>query len=152
MIMRWPPWKKSVNVNTDVIPAQDPFLAKPLVVPGVEFGRDSLGLIQIRRHIEPKGRLTRTMSRLFKMNYAPRVNLDRPGSSFLALIDGRRTLGEIAAEMEREFSWSVAQSRHATIEFTATLMKRGVIALQVNRAGQAGCADAESLSKLNKMG
>lgn len=141
--MRWPPWEKSGLTNPDARPARDPFLARPMIMPGVESGRDSHGLIQIRRQTEPRGKFTRSLSRIFKMNYAVRVNLDKAGSAFWTQIDGRRTLGEIAMALEKEFLWPAAQARHAAVEFTAMLMKRELIALQIDKAGAGRLVNAE---------
>ena len=80
----------------------------------------------------------RSLSRIFKMHYAMRVKLDKAGSVFWALIDGRRTLGDITGTMEGELAWTSAESRQATIEFTAMLMKRELIALQIDKT-DSGC-------------
>lgn len=137
-MMNWLPWKKTKETDVDFVPARDPFLARPVVMPGVESAKDSLGLIQIRRRSEPKGKFTRSLSRIFKMHYAMRVKLDKAGSVFWALIDGQRTLGDITGTMEGELAWTSAESRQATIEFTAMLMKRELIALQIDKT-DSGC-------------
>lgn len=63
--------------------------------------------------------------------------LDAVGARFVAEIDGQRSLGEIKDILRREFGWGDAEARQAVVGFTAALMRRGLLALQVTRSGGA---------------
>lgn len=136
--MRWLKRKTSAPAD-QALPARDPLAAVPLLAANVEFGTDNLGLIQLRRRLEPKGPLTRTMTRWAGLRYAARLNLDAAGSFFWRQIDGRRTLDAIAAALAAQFAWSTDQARTAVLEFTRVLMLRHLIRLQVE-AGTAAKA------------
>jgi hypothetical protein len=113
------------------LPARDPLDAVPLVAEGVEARADSRGRIQLKRTWQPAGGVRGFLARTLKYEHSARLDLDEPGSAYWRLVDGRRTLREMAAALARDSSRSEDECRKATILFTRSLMVRHFVNLKV---------------------
>lgn len=112
--------------------AADPLAAIPMIAPSVT-ARDAEGAVQlVQRRVLGTGALGRFCSRL---GLAPdrRIQLDARASKFWRLIDGKRTLHEIAELIAPELGASPADARSLTVQFTRDLMLRELVVLQVEK-------------------
>jgi len=109
----------------------DPLLAVPQVADGVEARADSRGRIQLRRRMDPGRGMAGLLTRRLKFERVARVNLDEAGSRFWHLIDGLRTIEEIADAMAGETGTDADACRRATVEFTRSLVLRHFVVLRV---------------------
>ena len=113
------------------IPARNPLAAIPLIPGDIDHGADNLGLIQLRRRIQPKGSLTRRISRMVGFKYSARLNLDACGSFYWRQVDGTKNLDNIADAFATHFKCSTEEARTAVLKFTRTLLLRNMILLQI---------------------
>lgn len=116
---------------------RDPLDATPVVPEGVEVRYDSQKRVQLRREGPERGRIRKFLAEKFSMKKTVRVNLDERGTFFWKEINGRRTLHDIERKMRYAFSLEEPQSRKAVIEFTKTLMLRGLVALKLDHNATA---------------
>ena len=114
----------------------DPLAATPVVAPDVEALKDNAMQLQLRRPVPPRTVFGRTVQKVFGYTRKVRVNLDERGTEFWEQIDGARDLHEIERLLRQRYGLKVEESRRATIEFTKTLMTRGLICLRL--PGQDG--------------
>jgi hypothetical protein len=119
--------KKKVKSLTEA--GIDPMKLVPTEADETESGRDSKGLIQVRRRFEPAGRIHRWIARKLKYKHETHLKLDQAGSAFWEQMDGRRDLGRIAEAMARKFEADPAESRRAAVEFARALTKKRLIHL-----------------------
>ena len=110
--------------------AWQPLDAVPLPAEGVSARLDDQSLVQLNKRGTPRPGLYRLAARLFRYRYNVRVNLDERGSYFWQLMDGRRSLQQIADGLARKCSLDAEQSREAVMLFTEALMLRRLICLQ----------------------
>jgi hypothetical protein len=112
-------------------PPRDPLAARPVVPPTVEMRRDREGRVHLRRPVSlGPGWLGRMLMR-WGLVPARRTLLDERGSGFWELIDGERTLREIATLLRDTLHLDSAAAEEAVVLFTKMLMRRGLIALDV---------------------
>ncbi len=112
----------------------DPTIAVPVVDQNVQAKTDEQDLVQLRRTFAPKGKAYRWISRRMKYDHARRVNLDVWGTQFWRLIDGERSLEQIAERMTRANGVAINDSRKAVLRFAGYLVQRNLILLVVPRA------------------
>ena len=116
-------------------PLRDPFDAIPVRSENAEAKLDRQSCIQIRMRARPgKSAAARLVFRL-GFHRDIRVNLDRYGSRYWALIDGRRSLGDIDRHIREEFGLQPDESHQATLLFTKMLMLRHLVFLDLGLAG-----------------
>lgn len=123
--------KESAPKTTPDSRREDPFAATPVVAPDVEVRKDNCELVQLRRPVPPKTPLGSALNRWFNYQRTIRINLDERGTDFWDLIDGTRDLHAIERKLRSRYGLKSDESKYATIEFTKTLMTRGLICLQV---------------------
>lgn len=87
--------------------------------------------LKLERALPPSGRFAAWLERHFGLGRMQSYELDVVGTGFFQAIDGRRTLAQIEALLRKENRFSESESRTAVIEFTKTLMLRGLVALRV---------------------
>lgn len=85
-----------------------------------------------------RGRIATLLERRFGFNKGRGFELDDVGASYWHAIDGVRSLRDIQATLTRRFSFEEDQSARAVIEFTATLMQRGLISLRIGDGESPG--------------
>ena len=111
----------------------DPLAAIPMIAPSVDARTEADGVVQLRqKRALGGGALGRLCSR---MGFSPdrRINLDARASRFWSLIDGQRTLHEIADRVATEWSVSPTDARSLAVQFTRDLMIRELIVLRVEQ-------------------
>ena len=114
------------------VPARDPLDAVPLVADGVEARVGQGGLVQIKRTWRPARGIRGLLARTLKYEHTARLDLDALGSAYWRLVDGRRTLREIAAGLARESLQSERECRKATLQFTRSLVVRHFVDLKLH--------------------
>ena len=114
----------------------DPLAAVPHVAPGVVAKRDRTGGLQIRRELPDRPGWRDWLARRAGLRRAARVDLDERGSRFWNLIDGRRSLAEIAARIEQDLAIGRRESRDSAVAFTKALMLRHLIALELPQGAE----------------
>jgi hypothetical protein len=112
-------------------PARDPLDAVPLAAEGVEARVGQGGLVQLKRTWHSAHGMRRLLARALKYEHSARLDLDALGSAYWRLVDGRRTVREVAAELARELSREEVECRKATIQFTRSLVIRHFVDLKV---------------------
>ncbi|HAR67171.1 MAG TPA: hypothetical protein DCR55_13305 [Lentisphaeria bacterium] len=115
------------------VPAKNPFEAVPCHNPMAEVLLDQNNCCQIRMPVQRGSGFGAKLIRKFRLYRNIRVNLDAHGSFFWSQVDGKRDLRSIEQKLRTEFSLTVDQSRHATLQFTKMLMLRHLIQLQVEQ-------------------
>ena len=76
---------------------------------------------------------TSGLARLFArlgFGRSKRFELDAIGESYWAAVDGARSLAEIHAGLCQKHALTPEAARRSVIEFTATLMRRGLLGLE----------------------
>ncbi|TVR50020.1 MAG: PqqD family protein [Puniceicoccaceae bacterium] len=114
----------------DQVP-EDAWQAVPRHAPNVEMKEDKAGKLYLRFIIEPSMVSERWFSRKFRFRRARKFHLDPTGKTFWLLIDGRRTLGQIEREMSRRFGWDRPTCRGGILQYTAALMERKLLLLDL---------------------
>ncbi|MFW6153628.1 MAG: PqqD family protein [Planctomycetota bacterium] len=110
----------------------NPLDVVPDTEPNVEARSDSTDCLHLRRRFEPRGRLYRRVARLLRHRHEVRVVLDEQGTLFWRLMDGRRTLRTIAAEMAVAMDDADEdETRRAVILFAKLLMARHLVYLKI---------------------
>ena len=115
-------------------PTRDPFDAVPVRSENAEARLDGRSCVQIRMRARPG---ISTASRLaFRLGFHRdiRVDLDRYGSRYWSLIDGRRSLGDIDRQIREEFGLNPEESQMSTLQFTKMLMMRHLVFLDLGQA------------------
>ncbi len=109
----------------------NPLDVVPAAEPDVEARADSADRLHLRRRFQPTGRIYRRVARLLRYRHEVRVTLDEQGTLFWRLMDGRRTLRSIAADMAATLDGAEDEARRAVILFVKLLMARHLIYLKV---------------------
>jgi hypothetical protein len=128
--------KGTRNQESGIAPVRDPFDAVPVRAENAEARFDASALAQIRMRIQPGKSIASRLRAKLGMHREIRVDLDQYGSRYWAMIDGRRSLGEIERHIREEFSLKPEQSRQATLHFTKMLMMRHLVFLDLRPAGE----------------
>jgi len=115
-------------------PVRDPLDAVPLVAEGVEAREGQGGLVQLKRTWRPVRGMRGLLAKALKYEHSSRLDLDALGSAYWRLVDGRRTLRQVAAALARESSRTEAECRKATIQFTRSLVLRHFANLQLHNS------------------
>lgn len=116
--------------------APDPFAAIPVVPKDARREpSESPGGLRLVRVQEPAGALSRFFAQRLNWKRERAFELDSLGARFYDQIDGSRSLGDIAQTLRKELNLEEAAVRRAIAEFTATLMRRGLVYLRVDAPG-----------------
>lgn len=113
----------------------DPLDAIPVVPAEVDAKRDAKGCFQIRRKIMMKKGLGNWISGKFNLERFRRINLDGFGSTYWEQVNGRRTLRDIMVTLMAQYGWTEVEAKKAVIDFTAELMRRGLIIINLKSEG-----------------
>jgi len=108
-----------------------PLDAVPLRVPGVETRTGADGALHLRRATPSCGRLDAFFRRVLHNKTDVRLSIDPNGKRFWDLVDGRRTLREIATRLAATFELSESTARDSVLLFTGVLMQRHFLAVEV---------------------
>lgn len=122
--------------ESGITPVRDPFDAVPVRAENAEARLDASALAQIRMRMQPGKSISSRLLAKLGMHRDIRVDLDQYGSRYWAMIDGRRSLGEIERHIREEFSLKPEQSRQATLHFTKMLMMRHLVFLDLRPTGE----------------
>ena len=114
-------------------PAHDPLTAVPLRPDGLETAVDGAGLLHLRMRPRLAG-MRKRIADLLGYDYSRRLELDACGSLYYQLVDGRRSLREIADEMARRGHGTPEEMAARVVLFTKQLMTRNMIWLKVEAA------------------
>ena len=115
---------------------RDPLEAVPVASPfaRVEPRSSGPGAVLVLGGPAPTAPFARFFSRL-GFRRERRFELDTLGERYWSSIDGVRSLAHIQQRLIAEHGLTPALARRSVIEFTATLMRRGLIGLETNRDG-----------------
>ncbi len=127
------PLRKKKTAPAPAFPRRNPLEAVPCIPVHIESGVDNLGLIQLRRPIQPKGFLTQRITRLTGFNCASRLNLDACGSFYWQQINGEKNLALISQAFAEKFQCPIEDARAAVLQFTRTLMLRNMVSLRLSQ-------------------
>jgi Coenzyme PQQ synthesis protein D (PqqD) len=124
--------RRTLQAQTEPPPDRaHPLEAIPSRHENVEHRESPGGDIHLRGRFPRDGFLARFMGRFFESDKIVQVVLDEKGSFFWSLIDGRRSLFEIAGRFRSHFDLEDSKSREATVLFVKMLMRRGFIRLKL---------------------
>jgi hypothetical protein len=114
------------------MPERDPFAAIPVISRGTwcEPAPSGDGLI-VRRTDEPKGALSRFLQRKLAWQRQRVFEFDAVGACYFEQVDGHTPLSEISRILCERFELPPDRARRAVIEFTAVLMRRGLLGLRL---------------------
>jgi len=130
--MRWRSKRKLPVIPAEELP-NDPLVAVPIRMKGVEAVPNRIGELVLRRQLHPgQGWHSRIVAAL-RQDYSMQLRLDQRGCYFWDLIDGQRDLRRIADTIRREFQLEKKESRDATVLFVKELMTRGLIQIRLPR-------------------
>jgi len=110
----------------------NPLLAVPRIAPYVRVKFDSQGYAQIKRQPPPGRGVGGWLARHFAMHKSVRVNLDQRGTFFWEQVDGTRNLQMIARLLKNRFGVNEKEASDAVVLFTKSLMRRGLIQLDLS--------------------
>jgi hypothetical protein len=119
---------------------RDPLAVIPVVPPNIDRKLDGRGLCHLRRRLPLEGLRKKIAVRL-GFDYSRELALDEEGTLYFRLVDGGRTLRDIAAEMVSESGRSRDDVERAVLFFTKTLMTAELIALRVTPESRSGGLD-----------
>ena len=74
------------------------------------------------------------LAKALKCEHTLRLDLDALGSAYWRLVDGRRTLRQVASALARELSREEEACRKATLQFTRSLVVRHFVDLQLHNS------------------
>jgi hypothetical protein len=123
--------RKKKGCPAAAVPARNPLDAVPVIADGIETKTDNLGLLQLRRARPIRKGMIGALVRRYNLRRATRVDLDDRGTMFWILIDGKRTLGEIARTMTMKCAAGEGEMNKAVMIYTKALMLRGCVGLKV---------------------
>jgi len=115
----------------DKIP-EEAWQAVPRHAPNIDMKEDANGKLYLKFAVEPKMVTERWFSRKLRLRRHKKFHLDGPAKHFWLLVDGRRPLGKIEREMRRAFGWDRATCRRGVLEYTAQLMERKLLLLDLS--------------------
>ena len=92
-------------------PPNDPFAARPVLLPYVRTRVDEKGRFQVKQAPPPGRGVRGFLARHFSMFPSRRIYLDEQGSYFWKQIDGHQTLGDIEARLREHYRLESRQSR-----------------------------------------
>jgi len=120
-----------MTASTATTAVHDPLAAIPVAPDNVHADLSVPERVRLRWHNPPRTRLGAWLARALGWQRGAVLELDARGSCFWRGIDGQRTLHAIAADLRTTFGLEQAATEQAVIEFTATLMRRGVLCLRL---------------------
>lgn len=125
--------KKTPPVTPATTPVvnRDPLAAVPLKAPNVVEFSDAQGLITLERRVPVPPRYGRLLGRLLGRERKAQTALDENGTSFWQLIDGKRSLDDIANDFRIRLNIPEPEARKVVVLFTKDLMKRDLIQLKI---------------------
>ena len=109
----------------------DPFSAVPIIAPDVETHCDGRQLMQVRKKLKQKRGFFGDLTARLGFDRDTKASLDEKGSYFWRQIDGEKDLSRIERKFSGFFRIDRRESRRAIVQFTKTLMERGLIVLKV---------------------
>ncbi len=111
-------------------PSRDPLAAVPLVPGTLDRAVDGRGLLHLRLRPQLRG-MRKRVADLLGYDYSRRLELDACGTLYYQLIDGRRSLRDIAGEMAERGHGTPEQMETRVALFTKELMTRNMVWLKV---------------------
>ena len=124
------PSRQTPSSSPTPIPA-DPTQVIPCVAPRVHVRADENGSLHIRKEAESSKRMEALFQKFFGWRRDRYVNLDERGTEFWKLIDGERTLAEIATLLSEVWTMEIPECKKAVIVYTRALMIRHLVVLVV---------------------
>lgn len=126
--------KTRKNHAGGILPSKvrDPFAAVPLIAPGVEACRDRRKFVHVQKKLMQKKGFLGVLAQRLGLDRTTKASLDEKGSYFWQQIDGEKDLMRIERKFSRHFETNRKESRQAIVQFTKTLMERGLIILKVS--------------------
>lgn len=109
----------------------DPMAAVPIVPEGVSSLGTPDGGIELSRKLKPKNRIQAWYIRTFHYDYTVRARLDANGALFWSLLDGRRTVRQVAAAMAARLGVAEDAARQGVVKYIGALMRRGWLQLRL---------------------
>lgn len=109
----------------------NPLAAIPLIPDTVAARADDQARLQLCRAVPYKPTLGGRLAARLRLDRAVRLDLDDRGSRFWRLIDGQRTLDDIANELCAHRADQLPEMRRAVLLYTKELMTRRFICLRV---------------------
>jgi len=109
---------------------RDPLAVVPLRPDNVEIRHDSTGCAHLRMRPEVKG-LLRILADRFGYDFSRKVQLDRYGTLFVSMIDGRNSLHDIVARMAADSGKDRKEVEEGVVLFTKKLMTMDMIQLKI---------------------
>jgi hypothetical protein len=110
---------------------RDPLDAVPVAPPDVRARSTPDGGLDLSRQVVPGNRFQAWMGRRLRHDFVLRARLDARGAAFWTLVDGRRTVREVAAALAQREELDEAACRQAVVRYVADLMRRGWLGLHV---------------------
>ena len=107
--------------------------AAPQPLSGVSVHYREDGTAQVRYRVNTRswlGRFLRTKKTVTRERF---FNLDQTGAAVWRLIDGSTSLGAIAKSVAESQKRSLPESQRGVIQYTRTLMMRGLIGIEVDQ-------------------
>jgi len=113
----------------------DPFAVIPIRPDDVEVRRDSRGNIHLRRVPHLEG-LRRRVADWLGYDYSRKLELDEHGTLYYGLVDGARSLREIADRMTAASGRDRKTVEEGVVVFTKKLMTMDMLVLKVPDTAQ----------------
>lgn len=108
-----------------------PLDAIPFVPEGVLVNVNDLGLVRLSLEVPPRGRVRAFLATRLGWRRKMHFELDAIGSDYWKAIDGQKNLRAIAGQLAREHQLSERESTDAVVKYTAHLMRRSLLCLEL---------------------
>jgi hypothetical protein len=116
----------------------DPLAVIPCHAPGVEVKESPEGDYHLRKRYPPGRGLMAFMKKRLGWRHECYYNLDARGTEFWKLLNGERTLHEVAAIVQQRWELEEAEARRAAVQYVRSLMLRNLLELEVKGANADG--------------
>lgn len=137
----------------DRISREEALACKPVRCPVVEVEELDDKTVRLCYPLVWKPWFARVASRLGAWDESPRrkkLELDAMGTTAWRLIDGRRSVGEMAKEFAATYELQLREAELSVSAFLKELGKRGLIAMQAGSTNNAQGASKKNLNKGRK--
>lgn len=111
----------------------DPLAVIPMVAPDVDIRETDGGEFHLRKTYPPEGWFRRFLHHRVGWRKERFCNLDKRGTEFWKLIDGRRPLSDIVTMLEKEWDVGREEAIKASMVYLQALMLRNLVVLEVPR-------------------
>lgn len=125
-------WRQKEKAAKKALP-EDPLKVVPKVAPDVEVRAAEDGSFHLRHRIPPEGEFGKLVRRILPWKRDKLVNLDERGTAYWKLVNGKRTLEEIADSLTIKWKLDEVECRRAVVVYTRSLMIRNLIVLEVKK-------------------